>query len=208
MSKLVDIKGFVSSSDGDDFNRNLWVGKLLLEDDGWFEGIITEPYCSYTDDIMIFGIYHPSRIIELIETYQEYICDPLVYRCQRNDKGYDGDISIIGFLGERHVEDSRITTQHVEYLKEKNDPEFVNRDIEKEKEELLNRINAFKQNGDYAELYENTKGMRSNLSEYVLRKYKGEVFTKSQIESFLEPVRDKVEEDTNNAIKKMIKNKQ
>ena len=50
--------------------------------------------------------------------------------------------------------------------------------------------------------------MRSNLSEYVLRKYNGETFTREQVEAFLEPVSDKVEEDTRNAVKKLVRNMQ
>ena len=67
MSKLVDIKGYWNMSGGYDFNDNdMWEGKLLLEDDGWFEGIVNDPTSPYTGDRMVFGIYHPTKIIELL----------------------------------------------------------------------------------------------------------------------------------------------
>lgn len=206
MSKLVDIKGYWNMSGGYDFNDNdMWEGKLLLEDDGWFEGIVNDPTSPYTGDRMVFGIYHPTKIIELLKVAPANVSDPFVFRGQRDAKGYEGDFSVLGFFGEQYCGVSHLITQHVDYLKEKNYPEVADRDTEAEKEELAKRIATFKQNDDFVELYENTVGMRSNLSEYVLRKYNGETFTKEQVESFLEPVSDKVEEATNNAVKKLVK---
>ena len=67
MSKLVDIKGYwnefnikdyINKSCGNDFNDNdMWEGKLLLEDDGWFEGIVVDPFSSYIENRFVFGIY-------------------------------------------------------------------------------------------------------------------------------------------------------
>ena len=209
MSKLVDIKGYWNMSGGYDFNDNdMWEGKLLLEDDGWFEGIVNDPTSPYTGDRMVFGIYHPTKIIELLKVSPANVSDPFVFRGQRDAKGYDGDFSVLGWFGELRCGVSHLITQHVDYLKEKNYPEVANRDTEAEKEELAKRIASFKQNDDFAELYENTLGMRSNLSEYVLRKYNGETFTREQIEAFLEPVSDRVEEDTRNAVKKLVRNMQ
>ncbi len=206
MSKLVDIKGYWNDSYENDFTDNdMWEGKLLLEDDGWFEGIVNDPTSPYTGDRMVFGIYHPTKIIELLKVSPANVSDPFVFRGQRDAKGYEGDFSELGFFGEQYCGVSHLITQHVDYLKENNYPEVANRDIEAEKEELAKRIATFKQNDDFAELYENTSGIRSNLSEYVLRKYNGETFTKEQVEAFLEPVSDKVEEATNNAVKKLVK---
>ena len=206
MSKLVDIKGYWNMSGGYDFNDNdMWKGKLLLEDDGWFEGIVNDPTSPYTGDRMVFGIYHPTKAIELLKISPANVSDPFVFRGQRDAKGYEGDFSVLGFFGEQRCGVSHLITQHVDYLKEKNYPEVADRDIEAEKEELAKRIATFKQNDDFADLYENTIGMRANLSEYVLRRYNGNTFTTEQIEAFLEPVNDKVEEATNNAVKKLVK---
>ena len=38
MSKLYDIKGYFDSSYEYQFNdRDMWEGKILVEDDGWFD---------------------------------------------------------------------------------------------------------------------------------------------------------------------------
>ena len=199
MTKLVEIKGYWDMSGGYDFNDNdMWEGKLLLEDDGWFEGIVIDPTSPYVGDRMIFGIYHPNKVIELIKVSPANVSDPLVFRGQKDAEGYKGDFSIIGFFGECRWGSSYLTTKQVDDIK----------DIEKDKDELIERIASFKQNNDFYELYENTIGMRTQLSEYVLRRYNGETFTIQQIEDFLEPVSDKVEEDLNNGVKKFVKVKQ
>ena len=56
MAKLMDIKGYWDMSYGYDFNDNdMWEGKILLDDDGWFEGTVVDPNSSYTEDRFIFG---------------------------------------------------------------------------------------------------------------------------------------------------------
>lgn len=204
MARLIDIKGYWNQNDEYIFNdTDMWEGKLLLEDDGWFEGIVTDPYSQYTGDRFIFGIYHPTKIIELFKVSPSIVSDPFVFRGRRDAKGYDGEFSIIGLLSEHKYGVSHLITQDVDYLKENNYQEVASRNIDTEKEELLNRIELFKNNNTFSYLYENTKGMRSNLSQYVLRKYYGERFTKEQIESFLEPVSDKVKETANSAVLKL-----
>ena len=206
MAKLVDIKGYWNMTGGRMFiESDMWEGKILLEDDGWFEGIVHDPYSPYTKDRFVFGIFHPTKIIELIKVSPANVSDPFVFRVQRTVNGYEGEFSVIGFFNERYCGASLINTAHVEYLKEINHPEVEERDIEKEKEELAERIANFKQNNDYKELYENTIGMRDNLSQYVLGKYNGVEWTEEEIESFLEPVSDQVREDTIDAAKKFVK---
>ncbi len=201
MSKLVDIKGYWDMPN----DNGMWEGKLLLEDDGWFEGIVNDPSSPYTGDRFVFGIYHPAKIIELLKVSPADVSNPLVFRCQGDAKGYEGNFSVIVEDREYYWGVSHLITRDVDYLKEKDCPEVTDRDVGAEKEELAKRIASFKQNNDFAELYKNTVGVRSNLSEYVLRKYNGETFTREQVESFLEPVSDEANEATGNAVKTLVK---
>ena len=73
------------------------------------------------------------------------------------------------------------------------------------KKELAKRIAVFKQNDDFEELYKNIVAIRTYLSEYVLRKYNGETFTKEQIKEFLNPVSHDVEEDMGNTGKSLVR---
>ena len=57
MTKLMDIKGYWNMSGSFEFNDNdMWEGKILLDEDGWFEGIVVDPNSSYTEDRCIFGV--------------------------------------------------------------------------------------------------------------------------------------------------------
>ena len=173
MSKLVDIKGYWNMSGGYDFNdTDMWEGKLLLEDDGWFEGIVNDPSSPYTGDRFVFGIYHPAKIIELLKVSPSNVSDPFVFRGQRDAKGYDGDFSVLGFFGEQYCGVSHLITQHVDYLKEKNYPEVVDRDTESEKAELAKRYQTYCEQFDFdrcmkqmVELIENTAKMKQTSKE-------------------------------------------
>ena len=185
MNKLIEIKGFWKTRRKEDYNdKNMWEGKLLLEEDGWFEGIVIDPESQYKGNRFIFGIYHENKIIELLKISPENVSNPFVFRCQKNRKEYEGIFSVIDTYDEYPCGESKIITNEIDYLKEK-------QNIETEKERLLNKINSFKEENDYKELYENILNIRSNLSEYVLRKYKGDKFTKKEIEEYLEPNNEK-----------------
>ena len=68
MEKLNDIAGYWDMSGNYKFNdTNMWEGKILLDESGWFEGIVKDPNSAYTGPRLVFGIYHPEKIIELIE---------------------------------------------------------------------------------------------------------------------------------------------
>ena len=206
MSKLVDIKGDWEMSIGYSFNNNgMWEGKLILEDDGWFEGIVNDLTSPYTGDRMIFGIYHPNKIIELFKVSPANVSDPFVFRGQRTAIGYEGYFSVLGDYEEKYCGSSNLITQHVNSLKEMNYVEVADRDTESEKKELAKRIAVFKQNDDFEELYKNIVAIRTYLTEYVLRKYNGETFTKEQIIEFLNPVSRNVEEDMGNTGKSLVR---
>lgn len=166
MGKLNDIKSYWNMSGGYDFNDNdMWEGKIILEEDGWFEGIVQDPNSSYKGDRMVFGIYHPEKAIELLKIAPISVSAPFVFRGQRDAKGYEGNFSTIGIFGEMPVGVSFITTQDVEHLVEVGDLTAKNRNIEAEKEDLLKRLEAFKKVDSFKELYEQALVMRTQMSE-------------------------------------------
>ena len=112
MSKLMNIKGYWNMSGGYDFNNNdMWEGKLLLEDDGWFEGIVFDPNSPYIGDRMIFGIYHPDKVIELIKVSPANVSDPFVFRGQKDGDVYEGEFSVLGLFGEHYCGMNRMVTE-------------------------------------------------------------------------------------------------
>ena len=85
MAKLMDIKGYWDMSGSFNFNDNdMWEGKILLNDDGWFEGIVVDPNSSYTEDRFIFGVYHPEKVIELFKFTPIDVSAPFVFHGKRD----------------------------------------------------------------------------------------------------------------------------
>ena len=55
MAKLMDIKGYWGVSFGPYNENDIWEGKILLNDDGWFEVIVVDPNSSYKGDRLVYG---------------------------------------------------------------------------------------------------------------------------------------------------------
>ena len=181
MSKLLKIKGYWDMYGLFEFNDDdMWKGKFLLEDDGWFEGIVKDKNSKYNGDRFVFGIYHPDKVIELIKVSPADISDPIIFRGNKNNDGYYGVMSVAGFIAERVIGVSRIETDS--FKRETND----------DLKDLQNRIKAFKDINDFKDLYENTKRIREDLSKYVLEKYEGETFSREDIQDIIAPVEEEV----------------
>ena len=199
MSQLNDIKGYYRALDKEGFDENhSWEGKLLLEDDGWFEGIVKEKNKDFDGDIMIFGIYHPEKLIELVKTAPEYISEPFIFRGTKYDEdGYIGQFSLATLLGEMICGNSIIKTNEKEY-----NIEEVN--------ELQKRIDKFKLSRNYEEMYENVKAIKAQLSDQALRDYECRHYTEEEFANVIteiEPTLEKVEKETVKGIKKLFKRK-
>lgn len=203
MKKLMDIKGYWNFAGDYSFNDNeMWEGKILLDEDGWFEGIANDPNSGYTKDRLIFGVYHPGKIIELVKVSPKVVSDPFVFRGKRDVKGYDGKLSVIGLCGEMDCGVCHIITQYAE--DEKNN----DRNIEEEIKDLLKRIEAFKATSDYDDLYNYSYNMKDALSEVALRQYEKRPFSPEEAQKIIEktqPVEEKVVTSTLDGIKKLIK---
>ncbi len=203
MKKLMDIKGYWNLEGNYSFNdNNMWEGKILLDEDGWFEGIANDPNSSYKKDRLIFGVYHPGKVIELVKVTPKVVSDPFVFRGKRDVKGYDGKLSVIGLCGEIDWGVCHIITQYAENEKDNE------RDIEEETRNLLRRIEAFKETSDYADLYNYSFNMRDTLSEVALRQYENRPFSREEAQKIIErtqPVEEKVVTSTLDGIKKLIK---
>jgi len=205
MQKLMDIKGYWDFSGNYSFvDSRMWEGKILLDENGWFEGIANDPHLEYTGDKFIFGIYHPEKVIELIKVSPEEISDPFIFRGKRDVKGYDGKLSILRMFGEQRCGVCHIITQYAEDRKQ----DINELDLESEKEELLKRIEAFKENDDYWKLYNNTYAIREQLSEITLRNYEGKTFSNEESEILIKGTKnitDDVEKNIMDNVKQYVK---
>ena len=198
MSKLLDIKGYWNMYGIHNFNETgTWEGKLLLNDDGWFEGIVVDPNSEYTADRFIFGIYYPEKFIELFKFTPITISDPFVFHGIKNGDAYDGEFEVIELLGSTIVGVSSININEREYTEE-------------EVEELKNKIQSYKESFDEVgkEFYDNSIAMKNTMRQAFLRQYEGRGFTDEEIEELkkeYEPVNERVQESTEKEIKRLVK---
>lgn len=203
MKKLIDIKCYWNKTF--DFNMNdkdTWEGQILLEEDGWFEGIVNDPYSQYKGYRFIFGIYHPEKVIELYKYAPEEISKPLKFHGDRDAKGYDGEFSIIGLFGEQPYGNCHIITQY---------SELARNNIQEEVSSLEAKIKYWKDYIMYCDcklFYDNTIAMRRVLSEIILKNHNGETFTDEEIGKIKEefyPIQNKIIRSTVKEIKQLAK---
>lgn len=203
MAKLNDIKGYWDATYSYDFNDiNMWEGQILLEEDGWFEGIVVDPKSSYTKDRFIFGVYHPDKVIELFKFTPVSVSNPFVFHGKRDAKGYDGEFELIGLFGSYPYGVSHIITQ---------DAELARGNVDKEFEELKSRIQNYKNNTmDEVgkSFYDNSIAMRNSMCQIILRNYEGKGFTAEESQRIMEecqPVNDRVMQSTTEEVKRLVK---
>ena len=203
MSKLNDIKGYWDMSYNYNFNDNdMWEGKILLEDDGWFEGIVVDPNSSYKEDRFIFGVYHQGKIIELFKFTPINVSAPFVFHGTRDAKGYDGQFETIGLFGSMPCGVSHLITQ---------DAELVRGNVDSEKAELEAKIQRYKNSimdEVGKEFYNNSIAMRNSMCQIILRNYEGRGFSSEESQQIMEecqPVNDRVMDATEQEVKRLVK---
>lgn len=203
MSKLHDIKGYFDSSYSYQFNdRDMWEGKILVEDDGWFEGVVKDVSSSYTEDRFIFGVYHPGKVIELFKWTPTSFSSPFVFHGKKSDEGYQGEFEVIGLLDTVPYGVSRITTEEkvLSSDEEKIEIDDVKRRIDRYKVFFMDDVGR--------EFYDNSIAMRSSMCEIILRGYEGREFTPEESDSIMSecgPVNDRVIEATCDVVKQYMK---
>ena len=136
MPILYNVRGYWRENRGTNFkSKDYWDGKMLLQDDGWFEGIAHDPESSYTGDRFIFGVCHEAGIMEIYKFCPLAIASPFVYSISRRDDALRGDVF---WLRDQHLYpfgDALISRSQV-------DPERV--DVNSEIKELEESIEEYK----------------------------------------------------------------
>lgn len=203
MKRLNDIKGYWDMSYGYSFNeRDMWEGKILLEDDGWFEGIVVEPNSSYKEGRFVFGVYYPEKTIELFKFTPVSFSAPFVFHGKRDAKGYDGQFETIELFGPIPCGVCHIITQ---------DAELARGNVSEEIAELEDKIARYKRTvmDDIGRsFYDNSIAMRNSLCRITLRNYESGYFTEEEADAIMkecEPVNRRVLDETVDAVKVYVK---
>ena len=191
MAKLMDIMGLWNRDSSLDFNENdKWEGKLLLEEDGWFEGIVSDINSPYKDDRFIFGVYYPGKFIELLKISPTNVSNPYCFHANRDAKTYDGKFEVIGLFGNMPYGNCSISTQYAEFVRENTSLESttLKAQIQKYKNEIMD--------SDNREFYYNTLDMRNSMCKILLANYEGRKLTNDDarnIKNECQPIEDRIE---------------
>ena len=203
MSKLFDIKGYFDSSYSYQFNdRDMWEGKILLDDDGWFEGVVKDVSSSYQEDRFVFGVYHPGKVIELFKWTPTSFSSPFVFHGNKSEVGYQGEFEVIGLMGSMPYGVSRITPEEVVLDKDEEQVEIddVKRRIERYKVLLMDESGR--------SFYDNSMAMRNVLCDNILRCYEGRGYTEEEMAAIANqvgPINDRVIQATETEMTQLVK---
>lgn len=170
MGILMNIQGYWDINFHKSFNiKEKWEGRILLEEDGWFEGIVNEPKGKYKGDKFVFGIYYPDKTIELFKFAPVKKSAQFVYHCNKTSHPYFGNIEAIDPVGGPFtVADGLIITNIVNYS-------ITTRQLELEEKIKNYKDNSMDEIG--RNFYMKFKSIRSSLAKYVLLKYNKNIST-------------------------------
>jgi len=190
MTKLMDIRGGFGLSGVENGEKYYWQGKLLLEEDGWFEGIVNNSSSDFGGNRMIFGVFVPYKGIELVKISPDYVSLPFIYRdttftSQNNIfPSYHGEFAKLNTTGEEILGDSTLIIQDVEYLiKQGCADHLINTSSRRthgitgfEYERISQQLNEFKTNefknqNNFQELYDEIHSRKEEILARITRSY-------------------------------------
>ncbi len=90
MKSINKINGYIHGFD----NQNLFEGRLLLDDEGWVEGIIN-PLDKEEEKKLIFGFFYHEKVIELFELSPINNYSTLNFHVEKSSNYYTGEILIM-----------------------------------------------------------------------------------------------------------------
>lgn len=163
MAKLIDIKGYWNMANDWDFDeKNVWEGQILLQEDGWFEGIVVDPHSEYTQDRFVFGACHEGCVIFLNKFTPLETSTPLIFQGEFNGHDYTGEVDSVSLMTAYKCGNARMLTEE------------VHKDLEEQSQELTTRIEGFKNtkmNKAFMEIYHNLLVRRQEFTEEVMATY-------------------------------------
>lgn len=162
MTKLMDIKGYWNTSDDWNFDeKDMYEGQILLDEDGWFEGIVNNPYSDYKLDRFVFGAYFEGKVIFLNKLTPLEGSTPFIFSGDYNDGYYWGEFDYLGLAGNYRCGNMQMASREVEH------------NLESQKQELVVKLENFKKgmNKYFAEMYQNMLAVRKEFTEEVLEMY-------------------------------------
>ena len=186
MQKLFDVSCNYHIDGGR--GTSIFKGGCILDEDGWFEGIVKDSTEIYDGDSFVFGAYVPGKTIELYKLGPITITNPIVFHGDKARTEYIGDLEGIGLTGPIFSGETIIKTIENDYNKEAADM-------------MQGYINAYKEKMDdtCALFYNRYLEIRKAYCEIFNRNAEGRGFTDSEVfelTQVLGPMNQKVINDT------------
>ena len=165
-----------------------WNGSFLLDDDGWFEGIVDDTSSVYQGNSFVFGVHVPEKGIELYSLAPIDIRYPIVFHGDVAGSEYIGELENITLLGPTYSGSSVIKT-----CEKKCDENVI--------QSLKDKIQAYKEGMDdtCALFYERNLEIRDALCQIFSRNFEGQYFTSEEADELMKvlgPMNEKVLNDT------------
>lgn len=91
MKSINEINGYIYGFD----NQKLFKGKLLLDADGWIEGIISPNDDSNDEKQFVFGFFYPEKVIELFGLSLMNNYTALNFHTEKCADYYNGEVLIV-----------------------------------------------------------------------------------------------------------------
>ena len=176
MSKIKKVECYWYNSG---VNNGNWVGKILVDDDGWFEGIVVDSDSACLEHRFVFGVYHEDRVIDLFKLAPISLSNPLRFFGNKENGTYDGEFSVIAENGEFLYGDFRIMTTSLNIFmeNEEGEREYLKSSIEQWKSSIMD--DACKQ------LYQNILSIRNIMTEITLKNHEGRGFNLEEVQRIL-----------------------
>lgn len=170
------------SVNGKNYNINgesLWNGFILLESDGWFEGIVTDVANISKKNRFIFGVFHFDKIMELYSITSFDIASPLIFHLINSFNGYEGQIEEVDLFENMQYGIScvNIGDYLVNNENKENEIKKLQLNIQNYKDSIMDDDEKF--------FYSNLFKTRSDLYQTILKQYeKNKIYSKSKRNNF------------------------
>lgn len=185
MERIYDIKGYWNDKFETKYTGDKsWSGKIKVDEDGWFEGVVVDSNSTYTKERFVCGIYHEGKVFELYKLTPMDISSPFVFHCECETGGYEGKFDVIGLFGSNTLGCSRICTREIKGSSEEvsNAIDYLNESIKENKESIFDDT--------CKTFYENAYAQKKSLSRIVLKNYLNEKYTQEEIDEILAETQD------------------
>ena len=161
----------VWNNEHDSTYNNICEGEIILEEDGWFEGLVNEPTKGiFFKNRLVFGVNYDNKYICLFRLAPNESWFPLIFRWKEYDQNSRGIASMVQDDGELLLGSSTIEIGNIK-------ESLYYRSIEQQQKDLEKRTHDYKVCDEFREKY---NAVLSKKEEFI-KKAKEEVINNEAV---------------------------